>query len=769
MENKLKFSIAIFVDEKSLFLRECINSLIDQYYPYEEYQVTLFYSKEAKHLIRDIKHLYTPFHLELLPTDEKSSSGDIQHICTSTDAEYILFLSPNVVCATDFLAMHEKAHLNSGTKKRIILGDTPFAKTLESLAIVNYFKEYKNSFVNSNLELYSIYNFTYFSKENTSINRENLKKIVFRKKTMLKGKFASDWDLAYKLEEGGYSLFYFPEALAYRQDCPSIKELLNEQENKGKEIIEFLHKYPLLSRRHKELFGLELLSINQETSTLPENKIDEIIATLENINKIQITSSEILPTGGGKSINKSRLLDTLRKYLTVLAKEKIQQGASEAIKSKGLPNYQKWHINKDNKYKVKAGRNLKILVCADEYANGDMLDINRYIFKEFSSLAKKKIDIAVVRISDTDGDSDIKYYTQRKSVKKGVISYTIYNNDIPYTLETSPLLEIKNPMVLKRFKSILDEFQPDIVRIDSFRKFSFSIAEECHSRHIPAIYAPQDYHLIDPKLMLMRTTTESWSNTDIFANTPLLDLYPDKKEDFIKRRDYSKKVLNEYIQKLICRSDNMKNIFLEYGVSEEKLCVEKIVLLQEREFYKQKDSSELQFQYIGELSAHNGAHIITQAIQDLPNSSIFFNIIGKGNKKYINKLMALDKYPNSHYYWQLNEVRELHHFLSYADAIICPNISHNTNFTIGLLATLYGIPVITSDMGDIQDYNKKFHDALLYPADNVGELTELLRKISESPDIMMLLSQKTYFEKSYTQYINDKVKIYKNVVKHYKN
>jgi len=150
--------------------------------------------------------------------------------------------------------------------------------------------------------------------------------------------------------------------------------------------------------------------------------------------------------------------------------------------------------------------------------------------------------------------------------------------------------------------------------------------------------------------------------------------------------------------------------------------------------------------YIGRFDHVKGLHVLVQAFNKLKQANnLELNIYGKVNSKesagYLKKIESLANSEKIKFCGEMNEDNRCK-TLNSLDVIAVPSIWMETGPLVVLEAFNAGIPVVGSDLGGISELIDDGVNGLLFKQGNVDELSKILVKISEYPEIIEQLKKR---------------------------
>ncbi|NLO20007.1 MAG: glycosyltransferase, partial [Ignavibacteria bacterium] len=502
--------------------------------------------------------------------------------------------------------------------------------------------------------------------------------------------------------------------------------------------------YALLSNEEeKQQFQKRLLLLSEKVNEIIDKKnfamLIKVISIIKNKPEEEIDINKDLQF---ESIPEERLI----KAETLLS---ISQ-------QNGVEKMEKMNSNK-NKLKV-----LFTMFGWNESGGGTTLPRSEALL-----LAQKNVDIAVFYAAGKHGTSDQPYYFEQ-SEEKGVKLFAVFNRPTSFLDETNPAREIKDENICKHFETVLESFRPDIVHFQNFLGLSFEIAKIAKQKGIKCVYTPHNYHLIDPRLYLFNSDLSLWKNVDFFQNSELIQKYPHLEKDYRKRAELTKSLLRETIDCTFAVSGRMKELLSAHCGSSEKICVVNQIPHSTADLPAiQKDSEQIEFpirvSFIGGAMAHKGVHIIAEAAQSLDKEKIAFDVWGFIDESYKRLLIDIDKKQMLNFKGNY-VVDDLLKISASSDLAIIPSVWEDCAPLVLAESLALKLPVIASKIGGVQDFIRDGYNGFLYKHDSPAELSQILQKIIDNPNIIIELRNNCFLPYSFDDFIDHLIHIYQIII-----
>lgn len=757
------FSIIIYIDKVDEAVGKCLAAISNQYYSREKYELLICISEENSSGLSGSEGEIR--YIDSKTITGKNSADARNKAAAEASGKYLLFLDSSAAVLPSFLPEHEKAREKYNEAPIAVAGlycysagisGRPFAYFLSRKPLLDYYPV---------MTPHRFYNYRYFRISNVSVPRD-----IFLKSGGLNPEFSGtvleSIELGYRLEKLGCNLLYRPEAGAETGKIPSIGEFAEAEELRGEQSVRYYELHPELIGREKMITGISEFS-NASVESLRKyvvesENINKIVSILERLDKSRIENPEFIPLNNGRYINSDELTELFSKYIGILSRRSLYSGILRGLKKYGTPVYRDWRINEKNALKKHSGKKPRILFTLSK--TGRQSRDNKFILKVAENLARIGHEVSVFVVTLSRETVGIPY---RLSVESEgncrVITMTISRKSSSF--EDFPELEIRSSKALMRFKEALDLSKPDVIVYTSFVGLSFDAAKLSRERNIPAVYMPGDYHLIDPRLYLMRTFVEPWAGTDILANTPLGDRNPEKIELYKERANAARDIINKYTEISLMRSEYDRAIFTAYGCDKGNMRVmERIPCTVSDISSVDSADATIRFGYIGDAVPHKGLHKILQATEYIPNTD--FEIVVFGNS-YPPYLRQLQKMPGADLVsWNAPTcLEETDKTYSAFDVLIVPSLREIGDDLTVRKAFAAKLPVLASDSGGLPEYVTHGRTGLIYPANREKSLAELMLNLIKKPFLIEKLKENIIPDKTFDDMTEKLAKVLKKVAK----
>jgi len=375
---------------------------------------------------------------------------------------------------------------------------------------------------------------------------------------------------------------------------------------------------------------------------------------------------------------------------------------------------------------------------------------------------KQGYEVLVVYAGVDDVGNPTPYHIKQWN-DEGVNLLGIYNREINFIDPYKAEFEINDPSVSAIFEKVLNEFKPDLVHFHNFVGLSFNIAKIAKTKGYKTLYTPFNYHLIDPNLYMISSELKKWENVDLITNSEALKEDPSLRESYLNRIEAGRQVLNQYIDMTLAVSTRVKDILIDFGCRPEKITIVNQVPKSVEKLTntnKNRDISQpIKIGYIGGVMPHKGVHNLVVAASVLQKDTAELNIYGFVDDKYKAVLENINTNINVNLKGEY-KFEELNSISENIDIAVLPSLwEDNAPFAI-LESLAMGLPVIAPNIGGFSDFIENNFNGRIYQYDNVEELANILRELTNSPELITKMRENAYLTFSFSDYINQMKQIY---------
>jgi glycosyltransferase involved in cell wall biosynthesis len=368
----------------------------------------------------------------------------------------------------------------------------------------------------------------------------------------------------------------------------------------------------------------------------------------------------------------------------------------------------------------------------------------------------------------------------------------------------------KNEGISNKFSTIIDQIKPDIVHIQHLLYLSTSIINEIKKRHIPIVFTLHDYWLICPQGQLLKSNFNICDNNDYsecincilyqlsikknifnyyyylkkFVPESLLQLikrnyfnyakasFLSQEEAFrqINKRAKHIKDICANIDLFIAPSEFIRNKFIEFGVSEDKIIFSGYGFNLDNFKDTQKiPSDKIRFAFIGNIMPAKGIHYLIDAFNKIKNDNVELRIYGRVMsykailENYLNYIKKIVKNRNIKFMGGFDN-KDVANIFRQTDVLIVPSIWHENSPLVIQEAFATGTPVIASRIGGIPELIEDGINGILFEPNDVADLCRKIVMFIENPSLIEEIKRNIKLPKSIGENAREIENIYEELL-----
>ena len=279
-------------------------------------------------------------------------------------------------------------------------------------------------------------------------------------------------------------------------------------------------------------------------------------------------------------------------------------------------------------------------------------------------------------------------------------------------------LDAANPLMARAFGRVLDEEKPDVVNTHALVGLSQLVWREAHRRNLAIVHYLHEYGTMCPR-------------GSAFRNERLCER-PCRPCAVLTR---PRKRLSRLVDAVVGVSRFTLDRHLAWGffpnVAEAVIPnVFRDLALRDR---RRITGGPLRLGYFGRLIPDKGAHVLLDALQQLPREGWTLDIAGTGDESYIAGLKSSAP-PNVRFLgWTAAET-----FFAGIDCLVVPSVWPDPQPRVVFESFMHGVPVIGSRAGGIPEQIDEDRTGWLFRAGDSDALAQLLReRVSDRRDLAL--------------------------------
>jgi glycosyltransferase involved in cell wall biosynthesis len=314
--------------------------------------------------------------------------------------------------------------------------------------------------------------------------------------------------------------------------------------------------------------------------------------------------------------------------------------------------------------------------------------------------------------------------------------------------------------VKRKFNTLLDDFQPDIVHLNNIHsQISPVIAEIAYERNIKVVWTLHDYKLLCPRYDCLRHDKEICEicfedkkqvlKNKCMKNSLFASLIACK-----EAQKWTKAKLEKYTNIFICPSQFMANKMEQGGFDKSKL-ITLCNFIDTGKTKKDDDNKENYYCYIGRLSHEKGIKTLLEVASQLPYQ---LKVIGGG--PLFNELQMVYSSRNIEFlgYKPWKELKEI---VGHARFTVVPSEWYENNPLSVMESLCLGTPVLGANIGGIPELIEEEENGLLFESKNENDLTSKIEKMFTMKFDYQTIAENAQKRYSSENYYSELMKIYK--------
>jgi len=281
----------------------------------------------------------------------------------------------------------------------------------------------------------------------------------------------------------------------------------------------------------------------------------------------------------------------------------------------------------------------------------------------------------------------------------------------------------------KIFKEYLESINPDIVHFGHLSHLSTNLIKIVKEFNIPIVYTIHDFWLYCVKGQMINQDGIICEDPSVENCTKCSNYVVNTKqvEDSTKHM----KNIIDLVDVFVSPSHTLKDFFINQGIAKNKIKYLKYGFNTKKIIYNKKvftENSKINFGFMGRVIPTKGIKVLVDSFKKLPNEqlSIYGNIGIQKRFLKTKNIIFKGAYDNNN----INEV------LNDIDVLIVPSIWYENAPLVIQEAFLAGIPVITSDIGGMEELVKNKINGFTFNVGSSEELMILIKNISNNPIIL---------------------------------
>jgi glycosyltransferase involved in cell wall biosynthesis len=314
-----------------------------------------------------------------------------------------------------------------------------------------------------------------------------------------------------------------------------------------------------------------------------------------------------------------------------------------------------------------------------------------------------------------------------------------------------------NPSIVRIFRDVFQEFDPDIVHVHHLSCLTTDIVHMIKETEVPVVMTLHDFWMGCPRGQRITASLSSCPEIQLDRCMPCLrELWPSffkGGQDDLSRSEadtFDMGMLENYhahihhvlesCDRLVTPSRFMKEIYKRYGISDSAITVVENGL--DHGLFKNmsaRRSPMTRFGYIGSVLPSKGIHILIEAFKLIGGSDLSLHIWGEvlpfhKDTNYGHRLAVLTKgWESSIQFHGRYENTDLPDILSGLDIVVVPSIWYEAFCLTVREAFLANVPVIASNFGAMAEAIEDGETGLLFNVGDCVDLSEKMKRLMDEP------------------------------------
>lgn len=269
-----------------------------------------------------------------------------------------------------------------------------------------------------------------------------------------------------------------------------------------------------------------------------------------------------------------------------------------------------------------------------------------------------------------------------------------------------------NPIAIKDFSRICDDFKPDVIHTNTLYGIPCSVWKIAWEKNIAVVHTIRDTSIISPVQYGHR------------ANSLIVKLHQKYKRDF-----------SRFVDAVTAPSEYTLQTSLAIGAFKKSKVKERVfnsvsidynLLHNMIEDRKKRKSTRIKFLYAGRLIYFKGIRQMLEAFSRIESNDCELHICGAGEMTgYVKEKMEKDN--RIIYYGKLTN-EELAEQYKECDVLLFPSVWPEPFGRVFIEGNMYGMPVIAGNCGGIPEIYEVTHGGDLCNCENVEMLTTVIKK-----------------------------------------
>lgn len=173
----------------------------------------------------------------------------------------------------------------------------------------------------------------------------------------------------------------------------------------------------------------------------------------------------------------------------------------------------------------------------------------------------------------------------------------------------------------------------------------------------------------------------------------------------------------------------------------------------------------VRFGYIGQITAHKGVDLLIQAFRILGKKQASLEVFGPSDQdpKYMSALKQMAEGGNGVHFRDPFPREALAEKLCGMDVLVIPSRWYENSPLVLLYALATKTPVVVTDVEGMNEFVRYGENGFTFRKNDLGQLTEILRKFVDWPQWIEILSRRSGYGKTVDDHAREVLSVYASV------
>jgi len=308
------------------------------------------------------------------------------------------------------------------------------------------------------------------------------------------------------------------------------------------------------------------------------------------------------------------------------------------------------------------------------------------------------------------------------------------------------------------FKEYLKKINPDIVHFGHLSHLSTNLINIVKAAKIPIVFTIHDFWMFCVKGQMINQSHEICKGPSV-ANCTKCSPYVVEEKEVGEMLGHMYSMVDS-VDVFISPSHTLKDFFISQGISESKIKYLKYGFDTKKIVFNKKvfnADSKINYGFMGRIIPTKGIKVLVDTFKELPNEmlSIYGNVGVQKRFLETDNIQFKGGYNNNN----INNV------LEDIDVLIAPSTWYENAPLVMQEAFLAGIPVITSNIGGMDELVENNVNGFTFNVGNSDDLKAVIERISSDPTLLNSLKQSRSDVVDIKDDVKEIIKIYKELQK----